>query len=461
MPQRLLGVVIALAVVAACTDSPDVPEISDPDPVGESEIAGDTGEPGRTEDAPTAPDAPLVAVPDGPAIVEGTANSLVLVHDVDGGERALVSYRADGTEVAVYSVDPDQLVVQPIWSPDGRRIAWVRSTAAAGWELVSAAVDGTGSIIRGLPGRPDYITYDPTASRLLALTPSPLGFGLVVVDLDAEAATDPDGEDFSVVDLGVPYFSDFAADGNRLIAHVGVDLRVVDLAGEVNSLQFRSGSHQTPAWHPTDDIVFFTTDAGDGDRLVSYGLETDVTTDLGVIVSLALFDLDPAGTRLAVMAYGAARAPGSLEAFRRPGTRQTAAAPDTVLQTGLWIVDVDDGTARRLDNQPATAPLWDPTGSRVLVRDALSGAGRWHVFDLDGTRTRTDVYDINESLLPTYLPFWDQYVRSQTVWSPDGTHFVHVGRPDNGESGVWIHDASTSGRSTLLADGDLAFWSPT
>ena len=58
--------------------------------------------------------------------------------------------------------------------------------------------------------------------------------------------------------------------------------------------------------------------------------------------------------------------------------------------------------------------------------------------------------------MPNYLPFWDQYVRSQTVWSPDGEQFAHVGRAGSGESGVWIHDASTSGRSTLLAAGDLA-----
>jgi len=97
----------------------------------------------------------------------------------------------------------------------------------------------------------------------------------------------------------------------------------------------------------------------------------------------------------------------------------------------------------------------------VLVRDALDGVGRWNVFELDGTSTGTDEYDIDQSQVPAYLPFWDQYARSQTVWSPDGGHFVHVGRAISGESGVWIHDASTSGKSILLAGGDIAFWSPT
>lgn len=466
MPKRLAAVIIAVAAVTACTDSPSASDVTDPEPVGGPEAGGDTAEPDtagpeRTDGSTTTTEVPAVAVPEGPAIVDGVANSLLLVHDVGGGERALVSYRADGTEVANYSGGPDELVVQPIWSPDGRRIAWVRSTSTAAWELVTQAVDGTDETVHELPGRPDYITYDPTSSRLLALTPSPDGFGLVIIELDVGAATESDTEPFTIVDLGVPYFSDFAPDGNRLIAHVGIDVRVVDLDGDVTSLELSSGSHQTPAWHPSDDTVFFTTDTGEGERLVSYGLDTDVTNELGVIVGFVFFDLDPAGTRLAVTAFGPARAPGGLEAFRRPGDRQTSTTPDTALETGLWIIDVADGQARLLDDQPATAPLWDPTGSRVLVRDALAGAGRWNVYQLDGTRTSTDVYEVDQSLVPAYLPFWDQYVRSQTVWSPDGEQFVHVGRAGSGESGVWIHDASASGRSTLIADGDLAFWSPT
>ncbi len=114
-----------------------------------------------------------------------------------------------------------------------------------------------------------------------------------------------------------------------------------------------------------------------------------------------------------------------------------------------------------LDNQPASAPIWDPTGSRVLVRDMFGGAGRWKVLGLDGTRASTEAFDIDQTSVPGYLPFWDQYARSQTVWSPDGEQFVHVGRSVTGESGVWIHDADSSGASTLLAPGDIAFWSPT
>ena len=62
--------------------------------------------------------------------------------------------------------------------------------------------------------------------------------------------------------------------------------------------------------------------------------------------------------------------------------------------------------------------MWDPTGSRFLVRTTIRIPGRWNVYELDGTRVSTSEYDISDSLLPAYLPFWDQYARSQTQRTP-------------------------------------------
>lgn len=441
---------------------PTVPDLPDPRTTDPDTTDPDTTDPNTNDDIAEGADAPAVVLPEGPAIVDGVANGLLLVHDLDGGERALVSYQVDGTEVASYGEGTDELVALPIWSPDGRRIAWVRSSDGLAWELITAAVDGTGSTVDELPGRPDFITYDPTASRVLALTPSPDGFGLVVVELGDDAPEDTDDEPFEVIDLGAPYFSDFAPDGDRLVAHVGTDLRVVDLAGQVTSLGLTSTTHLTPVWDPTEDTLYFSAATGTGERLLAYDLASGLVTELGVVDDVVVFDLDTSGTQLAVSAFGSSsNSNGSVAAFRQTARQPVSPAADTLLDTGLWIIDLEDGTARMLDSQPATAPLWDPTGSRILVRDAFDGVGRWKVFGVDGTRTSTSEFDVDRSLAPVYLPYWDQFVRSQTVWSPDGGQFVHAGLADDGRSGVWVHDASTSGASTLLADGDLAFWSPT
>lgn len=445
---RDLTVGAVLVLAAACSGGSGVTRVSDGvDTVADEDSNAITPDPTST-DATT----PATTVSDGPSIVDGVADDVVLVLDRDGGADALVAYRADGTTVTTFSDGSDGVIWQPIWSPDGRRVAWTRSADGVTWELVTAAVDGSDRTAHPLPGQPDYIAFDPSAQRVLALTPSPGGFGVVIVDV-----SDPGSEPFDVIDIGQPYFSDFSPGGDRLIAHVATDMRVVDLADEPRSLDLPSRGHQTPAWHPSDDeIVFFATESDDGNRLVSHRLDTGDTSELATFDAFVFFDVDPSGERVAVSAVGAVGDDG-LQTVRAAPARGGAPA----LGGGLWLVDLVADTTTKLGDRPTSAPMWDPTGSRFVVRSSLAGTGRWTVHELDGTRTSTAERDIDDTLLPVYLPFWDQYARSQTVWSPDGGRFVHVGRAPDGESGVWIHDAGTSGPSTLVAEGDVAFWSPT
>ena len=306
MRDRLIGVIVALVVVVACTNSPGNTETTDPAPIPEptQPSAPDTP-PGDDLDPPgpaaETSDGPAVVVPAGPAIVDGAANSLVLVYDIDGGDRALVSYRADGTEVADYSGDRANWCATDLvtrWSAG--RLGLIGPRRRVG--VVSAAVDGTDSTVRQLPGRPDYITYDPTSSRVLAVTPSPVGFGLVIVELGP-------GRRQTRRRLlggrsGCAGFSDFAAGGDRLVAHVGRGppsrrpYRGSHLAAS-RSFPTRRRSGIPPmkrcSSRATSETVI------DWSRSV---LETEVTTDLGVVVGFVLFDIDPAGERLAVMSYG-------------------------------------------------------------------------------------------------------------------------------------------------------------
>jgi Tol biopolymer transport system component len=436
--------VLTLAsVTLACTGPRSFTKTTQPPPLAPATSAVETPE--STE--PTAPS--TVELAEGGAIVDGVANSVILVLARSGDGDSLVSYRADGSEVTTYSTDPGATIAQPIWSPDGARVAWTQTVDDARWDLVTAAVDGSDRTTDELPARPEYITYDPTTSRVLALTPSPAGFGLFIVELSGS-----DTGDSALIDLGVPYFSDFSPSGEQLIAHVAADVRIVDVSGGRRSLDVSSTGHQTPVWHPTDDLVYFTTDTPDGKVLVSYEPAADVTTELARFQDFIFFDIDSTGSRLAVSVIGPV---GGLDAFRTP-------APPTAadrLGAGLWIIDLADRSTIRLDARPTTPPMWDPTGSRVLVRNAFASAGRWGAYTLDGVRTETDVHDVGGSLLPSYLPYWDQYGRSQTLWSPDGELFVHVGTAESERSGVWVHDASASGASSFLVDGDLAFWSPT
>ena len=55
------------------------------------------------------------------------------------------------------------------------------------------------------------------------------------------------------------------------------------------------------------------------------------------------------------------------------------------------------------------------------------------------------------------LPFFDQYQRSGTIWSPDSQELVLSGIDGSGNAGIYVVSAD-GGDSRKIADGDLAFW---
>ena len=55
------------------------------------------------------------------------------------------------------------------------------------------------------------------------------------------------------------------------------------------------------------------------------------------------------------------------------------------------------------------------------------------------------------------LPFFDQYHRSMTLWSPDSRKMV-IAANDKQGPGIYVIDTQT-GTSTRIASGDLASWS--
>jgi Tol biopolymer transport system component len=56
------------------------------------------------------------------------------------------------------------------------------------------------------------------------------------------------------------------------------------------------------------------------------------------------------------------------------------------------------------------------------------------------------------------LPFYSQYQRSGTIWSPDSQSLVLPGIDPDGKNAIYTVGADGS-RSQKIAEGDFAFWS--
>jgi len=57
------------------------------------------------------------------------------------------------------------------------------------------------------------------------------------------------------------------------------------------------------------------------------------------------------------------------------------------------------------------------------------------------------------------MPFFDQYQRSATIWSPDNNNLVISALDQDGEQGIYAIEIAENSEARLLASGSLAFWS--
>ncbi len=103
--------------------------------------------------------------------------------------------------------------------------------------------------------------------------------------------------------------------------------------------------------------------------------------------------------------------------------------------------------------------LDSPTG--VAFRNTQSSPGfnlELQVYDLsDGKTHRVAAFQPTDAFRQVF-PFFDQYERSGTIWSPDSRELVLAGVDSGGSPSIYVVSADGS-QIRKIAEGDLAFWS--
>jgi TolB protein len=80
------------------------------------------------------------------------------------------------------------------------------------------------------------------------------------------------------------------------------------------------------------------------------------------------------------------------------------------------------------------------------------------VWDEEGLRS-FEPFVPSAALVREVLPFFEQFVQSHRLWSPDSLAFTYAGLSESGRRGIWVQtmDGSEPG---WVADGVSAWWSP-
>jgi len=420
---RALATLAAIALLAAC--------------------GGDGGQAAAAPSA-TVDTSALVSVP-GRLLVLGTDGSVFTIAP-DGSDHVVLA-----------PAGPGRAATQPMWSPDGTRVAWVDIELRGGiptGRVAASRADGSDRTIVEVGGTPFFLAWDPASSRVAYLH-GDVRAGIALGVVDAAHGGRPD-----VIARGQPLYFDWAPDGRQLLVHIGDGyLGYVSLDGQSRPLVEAGATFRAPEWRRDDGRRFYAARLAGGDALVERSAD-DVRRELARLDGLIAFASSPDGHRIAYQASTPDDGPAGGSA--RSNIAQTQAAP-AAPPDGLVVADLRTGATTTVVDEPVTAFFWSPAGDRLLylvVEQTIRGLlTRWWTWDDAGT-VRLDLFAPSLEYVRDYLPFFDQFARVSTPWSPDGTQFAYAGIAESGESGVWVQSADGAIPPILVADGVYAAWSP-
>ena len=76
-----------------------------------------------------------------------------------------------------------------------------------------------------------------------------------------------------------------------------------------------------------------------------------------------------------------------------------------------------------------------------------------------GNSWRVVQFPLSDGFLRQHLPFFDQYLRSMSIWSPNSRFVAYAALTADGPPGIFISAASGTLRPQFVAAGDLPAWS--
>lgn len=364
----------------------------------------------------------------------------------------------------------------PAFSNDGRYVAFVSLSTLEDFDGITSTVHVapvSGGMITDLYSTSEwnipYVDWSPDANLLAFLTISARDGAIRVVPRD--------GGDVSIFDTGSPTYWHWRADSRAMVTHLGgrattrgrANVSVIEANGVVKGAQTvieeLPGAFQSPHWSPDGRHVLFVAYTGGQDELVLADSRGKPICSLEFVEGSAYFAWSPDGRYVAVL--------------------DTVPSPQGIpVPAALMVYDLSAGTSNVVHDD-ASMFFWSPDGKKLAVYSIVFDATitplgmgssklgappaqtrtpalRIEVVDVaTGAKVKVaDTYPARQFI--RYFPYFDQYSRAVTPWSPNGRRLVLAGlSPVRETADVAVATLGTAGINlNRIAAGTLAFWSP-
>ncbi len=393
-----------------------------------------------------------------PAASEPAMNRIVYV-DSQGQIRTI-----DPDGLNEVTITPEEgLFAWPSWSPDSTRISfsalvrkpdgqaaleiYVAEGGAAKPQLAYANEPGTTVIAQGVP---HYSLWSPDGRRIAFIASTPDALTLFMDDRRTLAGPEE-------VLRSAPLWMAWSSNSRYLLVHGGIDHFLVDTedGNAVTVLSVRSDGYRVPAWRPSAEEMTFIMRGSNG----AYSLQVDpIDSNEPTLIQQtppgSAFLWSPDGSFLGVArpAVLGSTVHSRLDLISADGAAQGFDMPGGLLAF-FWAPD---------GSKLAYVRLTDLTRT--------SGVLQWVVLDVISGVRRPLVEFIPSFEQLTMFQFFDQYAYSHSIWSPDSSSIVFAGRlwtraimASLGQQlapQIYVVDVDGVGEAKTIAEGVQGFWSP-
>ena len=389
----------------------------------------------------------------------GSTGSIAIL----AGDGSISVVASDGTSTLLDDTS-DGMYGFPTWSPDGSRIAAVRSdgtnTAVVVFDAPGGASAAAPKVVFAKPSAaPFYLYWTPDGTHISFLVTEADVLSLRLAPADGSAPVDGGG-DRSLVRTGNPFYYDWLA-GDRLFAHIGTGsdafLGEVGVDGTSGKGFESPGDFRAAVVSPDQRSIAFVRGAagGPGEVVVS-GRDGSNEHSMTVYGQTALV-FDPSGTRVA--SIGAS------------SPDETAGFPLGPLK----LIDGPSGNVRTLVDGAVAGFWWSPDGKTIAAlrvqptigsatpsgeppQEVASEVRLIFVDVASGATLSQPVIRPTERFVTALIAYFDQYALSHQLWAPDGSAMLMPEIGDDGMTHVVVRRPDGSDPITL--DGEIAFWSP-
>ena len=456
--DRGIASLVILAILVAGCASPTPPPSSAPSPTAASSASPAGSSDVEASAAPGSPAPAGSASADRPIASRGS----IAVQETDG---SLGIVETDGTTHVLSDTSKGQFGF-PSWSPDGSRIAVVRSD---GTNTVVVVFDATAAgatppepkvVFQRPSAAPFYVYWTPDSKSVSFLVNENDKLSLRVAPADGSAPLDGSGKG-SLVRSGDPLYFDWL-DADRLFAHIGTGsegfLGEIGTDGTLKGTSVkRPGDFRAGIVSPDNESIAFVRGAIGGAGEVVVANRDGSNEHAMTVYGQTALTFDPKGGSVASIA---------------------SATEDTVAGFPLGplkLLDASSGDVRTLVDGSVVAFWWSPDGKTIAamrVQPSIASASASPAPSQEpDTEVRLIFADVAtgktlsqpiirpaERFVTSLLTYFDQYALSHRLWAPDSSSILIPEVDEAGNTHVLVRYAD--GSDPIQLDGDFAFWSP-